>query len=645
MAFQLGESVGPYRIVEQLGQGGMATVYKAYHASLDRDVAIKILHPSLKEDENFYARFQREAQIVAKLQHPHIVPVFDFAMERNEPYIVMKYITGQTLKSLLKRQHLSLEETLKILPSVADALTYAHNRGILHRDVKPSNIMVDNDNTPYLADFGLARIASSGESTMSQDVLIGTPNYISPEQARGDKDLGPATDIYSLGIVLYEIVVGRVPFTADTPYAVVHDHIYKPLPIPSHVNPTVPPALEHVLLKALSKDPLDRYPSAIALMEAFQEAVVAAQVTELSAASVKMERFEDTATNNISSPTTSTPTPPSSQDINNMVRAALTEALAARTSDSAIPPVMSPGAAYAYTQALNSSAPKKRRSSSRRSFWLLSGCAALVFICIASLGIIMNALQNPIIQSNPALLDSNALVAQPNATATEVAVRALTAADLELNLEDGLAMLEENPDDALVNLLVSFRYLELQDQDQALVYLLRSINSPDATGEMFAQAARLTASAGFTESAILLWLTAYQFAPNDPAIRNDAGQYLYRQVNSIQLAEVPSFLQVFEDQNSNALTQIMIAQAIISSGERFNSLTRLEQAQTLLDRAQSEGSVAPETNLVYGNYYALNGDQESAIEAWEYARSFVDAPEWVMEEASFRLRQLEGENP
>src|SRR5260221_4773047 len=269
MAFVIGESVGPYRITEQLGQGGMATVYRAYHANLDRYVAIKVLHPAFKEDPTFLARFQREAQIVAKHEHPNIVPIYDYSEQNGEPYLVMKFIEGETLKARLGGEPLNLDETLGVMTAVGEALTYAHERGVLHRDVKPSNILLEKGVTPYLADFGLARMASAGESTLSQDMMLGTPQYISPEQAQGVQDLDGTTDGYSLGVVLYELVVGRVPFNADTPYAIVHDHIYSPLPLPTKVNPQVPPAVERVLLKTLAKDRADRYSTASDMVEAF----------------------------------------------------------------------------------------------------------------------------------------------------------------------------------------------------------------------------------------------------------------------------------------------------------------------------------------------------------------------------------------
>lgn len=272
MTFSSGENVGPYRIVEQLGSGGMATVFKAYHASLDRYVAIKVLHPAFKQDPNFLSRFQREARIVAKLQHPAIVPVYDFNEHAGQPYLVMRFIEGETLKARLSKGDLPLFEVVQVLHPVGEALQYAHGQGVLHRDVKPSNILLTPDGGVFLADFGLARIAQAGESTLSQDALVGTPQYISPEQARGDPDLDACTDIYSLGVVLYELLIGRVPYQADTPYAVIHDHIYAPLPLPRSIKPGFPETLERVLLKALAKERGDRYASAAELMTAFESA-------------------------------------------------------------------------------------------------------------------------------------------------------------------------------------------------------------------------------------------------------------------------------------------------------------------------------------------------------------------------------------
>jgi serine/threonine-protein kinase len=274
MTLAQGDTVGSYEIINQVGQGGMATVYKAYHPQLDRHVAVKIIHQSFLEDENFVARFQREAQIVARLDHPNIVPVYDFNSHQGQPFLVMKFIEGVTLKTVLSQNQVSFDRLVNMMQAVASALSYAHSRGVLHRDMKPSNILVDHEQRPYITDFGLARLVQAGASTLSQDMLLGTPHYISPEQARGEQELGPATDIYSLGVILYEITVGRVPFTGNTPYSIVHDHIFTPLPLPTELNPEIPPALEQVLLRALAKSPQDRYRSAVEMLEAFQSAAV-----------------------------------------------------------------------------------------------------------------------------------------------------------------------------------------------------------------------------------------------------------------------------------------------------------------------------------------------------------------------------------
>ncbi len=272
MSFNVGDNVGPYKIIEQLGQGGMATVYKAYHASLDRYVALKALHPAFGEDATFASRFQREARVVAKLEHAHIVPVYDYAQHEGRPYLVMKFIEGDTLKARLNQGPLTTQEIEKVVDTVGSALAHAHRQGVLHRDIKPSNVLVTSDGEMYLADFGLARIAQSGESTLSSDMIMGTPQYISPEQAMGKKELDEGTDIYSFAVMLYEMVVGQVPFSADTPFSIIHDHIYTPLPLPQTINPNVPEPVQRVLLKALAKERADRYADVTELVKSFKEA-------------------------------------------------------------------------------------------------------------------------------------------------------------------------------------------------------------------------------------------------------------------------------------------------------------------------------------------------------------------------------------
>ncbi|MCA9882227.1 MAG: protein kinase [Anaerolineae bacterium] len=273
MMLESGDTIGAYRIIERIGQGGMATVYRAHHERLGRDVAIKIMHPTFLSDDNFMARFSREARIVAGLDHPNIVPIFDFSEHNGLPYLVMRYIAGPTLKFLAMKEGLTLQNVADILTQVASGMDYAHSQGVLHRDMKPSNIIIEHNTRAYITDFGLARIAQAGESTISHDMMLGTPYYISPEQAQGERTLTHHTDIYSLGVILYELVTGQVPFSGDTPYAIVHGHIYTPPPSPLVINPELPEPVEAVLMKALAKEPQQRYNSAGAMIEAFKAAM------------------------------------------------------------------------------------------------------------------------------------------------------------------------------------------------------------------------------------------------------------------------------------------------------------------------------------------------------------------------------------
>ncbi len=282
MTWQVGDVVGGYRIEAVLGSGGMATVYRAHHERLGRQVAIKVMHANFTADADFLARFEREARIVASLEHPNIVPVYDFDEDDGSPYLVMKYIQGETLKARFQRGAPTLTDIITLTDAIAGALDYAHQQGVLHRDVKPSNVILDANDTPYLTDFGLARMTASGDSTMSVGMIIGTPNYVSPEQASGTAPVTASTDVYSLGVMLFEMVVGRVPFDADTPYATIHKHIYEPPPLPSELNPEVPVQVEQVLLRALEKDPGQRYATPVELATAFKAAVDQAGLAALS---------------------------------------------------------------------------------------------------------------------------------------------------------------------------------------------------------------------------------------------------------------------------------------------------------------------------------------------------------------------------
>ena len=281
MTLNSGDEFAGYEIMTRIGSGGMATVYQAYHRRLDRHVAIKILHETFVRDDSFLERFEREARIIARLEHPHIVPIYDYAEFEGQPYIVMKFIEGGTLKRRAIKEGIALDDLVNMMSMLADALTYAHEKGVLHRDIKPSNILIDERELPYISDFGLARIAQVGDSTISHDMMLGTPFYISPEQGRGERDLTPATDVYAFAVILYELLAGQVPFGGDTAYAIVHEHIYTPPTPPSQINAELTPALDDVLLRALAKEPSQRYQTAITLMHDLKLALAESGVTRL----------------------------------------------------------------------------------------------------------------------------------------------------------------------------------------------------------------------------------------------------------------------------------------------------------------------------------------------------------------------------
>jgi serine/threonine protein kinase len=284
---QPGQMLGPYRIINQVGRGGMATVYKAYQPSVDRYVAIKVLPSQLAESREFATRFQQEARIIAKLEHPHILPVFDYGESDGVAYFVMRYMDAGTLKEkMIEGRPLPLNDIDRLFTQLAEALSYAHSHGIVHRDLKPANVLIDAHGNVFLTDFGIAKLLESASPRLTQtDAIMGTPAYISPEQAQG-QTVDQRSDIYSLGIILYEMVTGSVPFTAETPLAVLFKHISDPLPPPSLIKPDIPPAIEQVILKALAKDPRDRFATAAEFVKSWERALETVErVSELTTVS------------------------------------------------------------------------------------------------------------------------------------------------------------------------------------------------------------------------------------------------------------------------------------------------------------------------------------------------------------------------
>lgn len=269
------DQIGEYRIVQEIGQGGMATVYKAYQPSFDRYVAIKALPPQLSDDPKFFKRFQHEARMIARLEHRSILPVYAYGEQDGMPYIVMRLLEAGTLARRLFQGPLDLPTAARIVEQVAEALDYAHAQGVIHRDLKPSNILLDEQHNAYLTDFGIAKILGS-TSHLTGYGVVGTPSYMSPEQCQGQSAI-PASDIYALGVILFELVTGHQPFEADTPLAVMYLHVREPVPSVREFDPSLPASLDRVIGRAMAKRPEDRYRSGHALAAALWKAVEGAE--------------------------------------------------------------------------------------------------------------------------------------------------------------------------------------------------------------------------------------------------------------------------------------------------------------------------------------------------------------------------------
>ena len=258
-----GSHIAQHLVKEKLGQGGMADVYKALHLRLNVSRAIKVIRPEFSNTPDFQARFEKEARLVASLRHPNIVQIHDFGEQDSLYYMVMEFVDGANLSHLVQQHgRIAISTATSIIVQVADALDAAHNKGMLHRDLKPENIMVNTDGLAILMDFGIARLVDNNTRLTQTGMSIGTPSYMAPEQALGEAELGPACDIYSLGVVLFELVTGQLPYQADTPIAVMMKALNDPMPMPRSLNPEIPEAFENIILKATAKQVEDRYADA-----------------------------------------------------------------------------------------------------------------------------------------------------------------------------------------------------------------------------------------------------------------------------------------------------------------------------------------------------------------------------------------------
>jgi serine/threonine protein kinase len=287
----IGKNIGAYEILSRVGEGGMATVYLATQQSMNRQVALKVLPRHFIKDDTYMERFKREVDIVSKLEHRNIVPVYDYGEYEGQPYIAMRYMPSGSLDDILRDGPLSNDKILSVISQIAPALDYAHSKGVLHRDLKPSNVLMDDDGGAFITDFGIARVLGDTNPGLTTQGVVGTPSYMSPEQAQG-KQLDGRSDIYALGVMLFEMATGRRPFESDTPYSIAVMQVTSQPPMPRTLNPTISTALEVVILKALKKSREERYSSASIMMESLKMAIERPMAVHDTEPRLKMTSYE-----------------------------------------------------------------------------------------------------------------------------------------------------------------------------------------------------------------------------------------------------------------------------------------------------------------------------------------------------------------
>jgi serine/threonine protein kinase len=264
------QKIGRYEVISELGRGGMATVFRAHDPSFDREVAVKVLPREFLHDPQFLVRFQREIKTIAQLEHPAIVPVYDVGEDEGQPFFVMRNMTGGSLSDWLKQGAFSLQDTARIIERLAKGLAYAHKKGIVHRDLKPGNVLFDNNGEAFISDFGVAKLADAASSVTGSGI-VGTPAYMSPEQVQSGQIDG-RSDVYALGAIIYEMLTGEQPYKADTPMGVVIKHVTEPVPEIMRDHPDIPPEVDEVIKKAMSKNRDERYATTIELARALHKA-------------------------------------------------------------------------------------------------------------------------------------------------------------------------------------------------------------------------------------------------------------------------------------------------------------------------------------------------------------------------------------
>jgi hypothetical protein len=414
----MNRSIGRYEIKSELGRGGMATVYLGWDPRFRREVAVKVLPREFLHDPQFRARFEREAQTIAMLDHPAIVPVHDFGDEDGLPYLVMRLMTGGSLAARLKQGPLSIAEASRILKRLAPALDEAHSRGVIHRDLKPGNILFDQRDDPYLSDFGIVKLTEATAS-FTGSALIGTPAYMSPEQVRGEARIDGRSDIYALGVILFEMLTGKQPYEATTPIGVAFKHVTDPVPRVLDFNPSLSLDTQAVIERAMSKAPEDRFQTAGAMAAAL--AAVASREAALPR-TVEAEVIPPATTEHIRETVAAEPEPetreaaPAPPAISEVVAAPpepiLAPVVAPQAPDQiggeAAPPT-EPPTAPAATLPTVAALPAKR---ARRGLWVAAGIAGLVIAVGGGALIFSNNAAAPARQTSTATTSATSATAQ-----------------------------------------------------------------------------------------------------------------------------------------------------------------------------------------------------------------------------------------
>lgn len=446
----IGKQLGRYQIKGELGRGGMANVYVAADPQFGRDVAIKVLPTYFLHEPLFQQRFEREARTLASLEHHAIVPVYDYGQDES-PYLVMRLMKGGTLRQRLAAGPLPISEIIAILQRLGDALDTAHARGIVHRDVKSDNILFDEYGKSYLTDFGIVKLAQATTIFTQTGRIIGTPAYMSPEQARGDTDIDGRSDIYSLGVVLYEMLTGQVPFRGETPLSLLMKHITEPVPLVARDNPDLPMGCNSIVARTLAKDKKDRYPTVAALVAALETVTssrtASSVLTPTTIEEIEPERDEGDTAVDIAPPVVKT-SPPVMTPITRQPVAH--ESTPVRQASPPPPPPVSPVSSGA---AAAGALPAEGSGSTRLPGWLawvaatVLGGAVLIFLFILfSRGILGGgngrgtptataestdpALAAVLLQTQEAEGATAVAATQVAATATQQAIDAILAAEV-----------------------------------------------------------------------------------------------------------------------------------------------------------------------------------------------------------------------